>query len=261
MNNNKYNKIIMGIIYCLTFPNNKKYIGQTRRNLEIRLKEHNTKPYCSALVNAINKYKTYEYEILLEINNELLDLYEIKFIKTFDTLVPNGYNIRDGGSNGKFCEETRLKMSESHKNKKHTEETIEKIRHSNLGKIISDEVKIKISETKKAQQLSDETKRKISRLGMKHTDEAKKLVSEANKGKIISSNQKEKVSSSLRKRGEDLPMYLLKKEKGYLVRVPGYKSKTFSQLTEDENLQLAKTHLNYIMNSVQRLNDNGEEIP
>ena len=54
---------------------------------------------------------------------------------------------------------------------------------------------------------------------------------------------------------------ILWKEKGYLVRVPGYKSKTFSQLTEDENLQLAKTHLNYIMNSVQRLNDNGEEIP
>lgn len=56
-------------------------------------------------------------------------------------------------------------------------------------------------------------------------------------------------------------MYLLKKKKGYLVRVPGHKSKSFSQLTEDENLQLAKTHLNYIMNSVQRLNDNGEEIP
>lgn len=105
----------MGIIYCLTFPNNKKYIGQTRRTLEIRLKEHNTKTYCSALVNAITKYKTYESEILLEINNELLDLYEIKFIKAFDTLVPNGYNIRDSGSNGKFCEETRVKMSESHK--------------------------------------------------------------------------------------------------------------------------------------------------
>ena len=96
---------------------------------------------------------------------------------------------------------------------------------------------------------------------MTHTDEAKKLVSDANKGKIISSNQKEKVSSSLRKRGEDLPMFLLKKKKGYLVRVPGYKSKTFSQLTEYENLQLAKIHLNNIMNSVQRLNDNGEEIP
>lgn len=250
----------MGIIYCLTFPNNKKYIGQTIRPLHVRLKQHGKSKDCRALYNALNKYGNYKSEILLEVNNELLDFYEIKFIELYNTLAPNGYNIRNGGSNGTFCEETKLKMSNSHKGKKHSEQTIEKIKNSNIGKVLSDETKSKISESKKAAELSQDTKDRISRLGMKHTDEAKNKVSLANKGKIVSNIQKEKVSSSLRIRGNDLPMYLLKKEKGYIVRIPLHKSKTFTLLSDDENLKLATEHLNNIMNSVQRLNGNGEEL-
>ena len=250
----------MGIIYCLTFPNNKKYIGQTTRSLKERLKQHHKSSDCTALYNAINKYKNYHSEILLEINDELLNFYEIKFINLYNTICPYGYNIREGGSNGKFCEETRIKMSNSHKGKHHSEETIEKIRNSNIGKVLSDTTKQLISKSKKDQELPEESKNKMSRLGMIHTDKTKKLVSMANKGKVITHNIKEKLSSSLRKNGTDLdlPMYLLKKNKGYLVRVPGHKSKTFSSLSDKENLQLAIDFLNNIMNNVQRLNDNGK---
>lgn len=107
----------MGIIYCLTFPNNKKYIGQTTRQLEQRLKQHHRSSDCVLLHNAINKYKNYNIEILLEINSEFLDFYEIKFIEIYNTIYPYGYNIRHGGTKGKFCEITKIKMSNSHKGK------------------------------------------------------------------------------------------------------------------------------------------------
>lgn len=250
----------MGIIYCLTFPNNKKYIGQTIQPLEQRLKQHHRSHDCTALYNAINKYKSYNIEVLLEINNELLDCYEIKFIHLYNTVCPYGYNIRYGGSNGKFCEITKIKMSNSRKGKIHSPQTIEKIRNSNIGKVLSETTKGLISESKKKSVLTDDSKKKMSRLGMKHTDETKKLISLMHTGKNVTDNTREKVSSSLRKNGTELnlPKYLLKKEKGYLVRVPGYKSKTFTSLSDEDNLQLAIDFLNNIMNNVQRLNSNGE---
>lgn len=250
----------MGIIYCLTFPNNKKYIGQTIQPLEQRLKQHHRSNDCTALYNAINKYKSYNIEVLLEINNELLDFYEIKFINLYNTICPYGYNIRDGGSRGKFCEITKIKMSNSRKGKTHLPETIEKIKNSNIGKVLSETTKGLISESKKKSVLTEDSKKKMSRLGMKHTDETKKLISLMNIGKIVTDNTKEKVSLSLRRNGTELnlPKYLLKIEKGYLVRVPGYKSKTFTRLANEDNLQSAIDFLNNIMNNVQRLNSNGE---
>jgi hypothetical protein len=78
----------MGIIYCLTFPNGKKYIGQTTQLLKTRLNQH----------NAIHKYEQYTCDILLDVKDTELDYYEEKLIKEHNTLVPNGYNIRTGGN-------------------------------------------------------------------------------------------------------------------------------------------------------------------
>ena len=41
---------------------------------------------------------------------------EIEYIKHFNCLVPNGYNLRLGGNSGKHNEETKRKISESIKN-------------------------------------------------------------------------------------------------------------------------------------------------
>ena len=81
----------MGIIYCLTSPSGKKYIGQTTRDFEKRFEEHCTRKECRILYNAIQKYGQYNFkkEILLECNNCFLDKYEIKFINLYDTLYPN----------------------------------------------------------------------------------------------------------------------------------------------------------------------------
>lgn len=116
----------MGIIYMLTSPSKKKkkYIGQTIRKFSDRWSQHqsvaknNSNDLCMAIHNAINKYgaDNFKIEILLEVNDELLDFYEVKFINLYDTLYPNGYNLTNGGRlNHTYSPESRLKMSTTQK--------------------------------------------------------------------------------------------------------------------------------------------------
>ena len=110
----------MGIIYCITFPSSKQYIGQTRQKFEIRLVQHKSSKDNTLIAKAFNKYKDdFKTEILLEINDSLLDEYEIKLIDVYNTLTPNGYNSRSGGQNGYyFTNEIRLKCSLSQRKDK-----------------------------------------------------------------------------------------------------------------------------------------------
>lgn len=108
----------------LTSPSKKKYIGQTIRKFSDRWSQHqsiaknNSNDLCMAIHNAINKYgaENFKIEILLEVNNELLDFYEVKFINLYDALYPNGYNLTNGGRiNHVYSPESRLKMSKTQK--------------------------------------------------------------------------------------------------------------------------------------------------
>lgn len=91
----------------------------------------------------------------------------------------------------KRTEETKIKISESHKGKKHphSEETKIKISESLKGKTLSKETKIKISENSshywKGKKRTEESKRKMSEAhkGKTHSEETKKKMSEAKKGK------------------------------------------------------------------------------
>ena len=86
---------------------------------------------------------------------------------------------------GTHSEETKRKMSESHKGRKHSEETKAKISKSNKGKKLSEETKQKLSLSHKGKKLSEETKQKmsISRKGKKHSEETKQKMSTSRKGK------------------------------------------------------------------------------
>lgn len=246
----------MGVIYCLEFPNGKKYIGQTIQPLNLRLKQHKIQSYCKAVHNAIIKYNDFKCNILIEVQDDELDFYEEHFITLYNTLVPNGYNIRSGGKKSKFCEETKQKMSSSHKGKTHSLDTKNAISKALTGRKLDDEVKYKISITKKNMILSDDSKMKMSRLGMKHTDDAKNKVSAFNKGKYVSKETCKKLSQSLRKIGKDLPIYIHRREEktyhgsGYIVRIPGLKSKSFisKKLSDEEKYKLA---LEYYNNNIQ----------
>lgn len=124
----------MGFIYKLTSPSGKSYIGQTVRSIEDRFKQHvnrarlDDKLGCTYLNAAIKKYgfDNFKHEILLEINNNLLDEYEIKLIDVYNTLEPNGYNLTKGGHTTQYSEASKKKMSDTKKNLYLTDEKIRK---------------------------------------------------------------------------------------------------------------------------------------
>src|SRR5210317_176582 len=93
----------MGIIYKITSPSNKVYIGQTIHTLEERIKGYKKKSTnCTLLKRAIDKYGIkMVYEVVETIPDELLDEREIYWIKYYNSLAPNGYNCSTGGNNKK----------------------------------------------------------------------------------------------------------------------------------------------------------------
>ena len=104
------------------------------------------------------------------------------YIKFYNTLYPNGYNLTEGGDGCVACEETRKKISESNKGRT----------SPNKGKPMSEEQKKKLSEINKGKHHSEETKRKLSEVnigeknpfcGKHHSEESKNKMSKPRKGK------------------------------------------------------------------------------
>jgi group I intron endonuclease len=90
-----------GFIYRYISPSNKNYIGQTTKSLKERAKNNgNGYKNCSVFYNAILKYgfKNFKIEILGEFKIEFLDNKEKYYINLFNSLVPFGYNIYEGGA-------------------------------------------------------------------------------------------------------------------------------------------------------------------
>ena len=108
------------VVYKLTFPNGKIYVGKTRGKLERRVKTHivesfNSKRngYNTIKANAIRKYKHFDVSILYEGNN--IDDKEIEFILDLDSII-TGYNQLIGGAaykNRTVCDNTRSRQSKS----------------------------------------------------------------------------------------------------------------------------------------------------
>jgi group I intron endonuclease len=235
----KYKDILsnMGVIYCLESPNGKYYIGQTKRLIKKRIREHSiAKGGCLALNNAIHKYgfNLFKIEILLEVNDELLDFYEVKFIDSYDSMYPNGYNIRSGGNtNSKHCEESRERIRKSKLGDK----------NPNFGKPRSENTKLSISEAKS---------------GEKHHFYGKNL-SESHKLKLSASHKSDITLEMYLVRVKERPGHYT--SSGYaIINHPYLKNKYFTskKITDAEKLNLAKEYLkNGNMDAVQRLNVDG----
>jgi group I intron endonuclease len=105
----------LGIIYKISSPSGKVYVGQTIRSLKIRMQHHKSKySECTLLKRAIDKYgDEMKYEIIEDnIPQEQLDEREIYWIKELNSLAPNGYNCDTGGSAYRTAsQETRDKIS------------------------------------------------------------------------------------------------------------------------------------------------------
>jgi group I intron endonuclease len=214
----------MGIIYLIKNKlNNKCYVGQTIRTLQKRWKEHCDSNRKGSVINSvILKYSpdNFEITVIVETDNDKLDELEVKYIKEYNSLYPNGYNIQTGGNlNKKHCKESREKMRLSKLGEK----------NHNFGKHRSDETKKKIS---------------LSKIGKNHHFF----------GKELSYEHKLNLSKSHKKTTE-LPMYMVYlkerpkqyQDEGYSIsNHPNGKNKTFTskKLSLDEKYKLA---LNYLL--------------
>jgi len=209
------------IVYKLTNKvNGKIYVGQTRFSLDKRFKDHIYGINAGArkhlpLNRALKKYggDHFKKEVLCECASlDDLDVAETAFIYYYNSLAPNGYNVKEGGQR-RYCVSisARKALSESAKKRgihpnfaqnrgkktflgrKHSKESKEKIRikakerylsapHPCTGKKLSQETKNKISQAHKGKKLSEEHKRKIARTnrpsGWKHTEESRKKIAE-----------------------------------------------------------------------------------
>lgn len=110
---NEEDGMYYGYIYKIVNDvNDKVYIGQTRRTIEQRWKDHCNSIYTSRynciLYNAMIKYGIDRFSVIqlgeykFENENDLiarLNEEEIKYIQEFNAVRPNGYNLTAGGNN------------------------------------------------------------------------------------------------------------------------------------------------------------------
>ena len=101
----------MGLIYKITSPDGKIYVGQTNRTFHKRVLEHkNPNSRCTVVSRAICKYgpDKMNFEIVEDdIPVEQLNEKEMFYIIMFNSLTPNGYNLTAGGQDGVFTDEGR----------------------------------------------------------------------------------------------------------------------------------------------------------
>ena len=110
----------MGIIYLFKFPNGKHYVGQTTSSFNRRMSQHksaakNELPGCTLLYRAIRAHgwdNTTRTILKDNCSEDELDCAELAFIKEYNSMHPNGYNlIEGGGSTKKFSEEAKRNIS------------------------------------------------------------------------------------------------------------------------------------------------------
>tara|TARA_Y100000389_G_C17322838_1_gene443972 strand:+ start:113 stop:814 length:702 start_codon:yes stop_codon:yes gene_type:complete len=227
----------MGDIYIITTKySEKKYIGQAVHLLSngkkwgasgrwknhiikaLNYKENVYKSSCRALDNAIRKYgvDNFTVDILKVCEEKDLNYWEEFYIKEYNTLYPNGYNLTTGGASHRKSDNTKKLMSE-------------------------------IMKIKGGHSQTEETKQKISN-SLKNNKEWRKKHLENNKKKIGIPQKKQPRKNPI---DNNLPKYISSKQRnnivvGYVVHLPKTKTKSFthSKFTMEEKLNQAIEYIN-----------------
>jgi len=191
-------------IYSITCKiNNRKYIGQSKdiasrwktHLYELRRGTHHTE----SLQEDWNKY-TYEdfvFQIEYICTKKYLTFHEIRIWELYE----NNYNGKPNKNTyPEPTEETKRKMSDSHKGKKFSAEHKRKLSEKGKLRTHSEETKRKISKSNKGKAKSKEHRRNISeaRKGTTHSEETKRKMSKTRKGKTQSEEHKRKRSESMK---------------------------------------------------------------
>ena len=131
-------------LYVLTAPTGKRYIGVTKKPLKYRVREHYH--FNTAIGRALRKYGDQVRAKVLAIGDEeYIYTLEHRAIEGFDTLAPNGYNLREGGQGGRHTEESKRKISVANRGKIVSEQTRKRIGAASLGRIPSQATRKKLS--------------------------------------------------------------------------------------------------------------------
>ena len=197
-------------IYMFTNKtNNKKYIGQAENPKE-RYKQHkkDSKYKDFVFYRAIRKYGFDNFDFkIIEANIPLKYINEKEkyYIKKYNTLLPNGYNMTIGGEGThgyKHTDETKKLMSEKKKGMYIGEN------NPNYGKGLSGK-----DNPNYGVKMSEETKNKISKgnKGKIRTEETKKKISNSCKNVIHNEEWNKKVSESLRNMSEEKKAIMIEK--------------------------------------------------
>jgi group I intron endonuclease len=111
----KWRRLLMVIYKVTNKLTGKSYIGQTTIKLKNRWAWHlDKRSHCIALKKALEKYGKENFsleEIASYSNLEDLNNAEEYYIELYNTLVPNGYNLKFGGVAPRHNEITKHKMS------------------------------------------------------------------------------------------------------------------------------------------------------
>lgn len=200
-------KEIVSGVYCLhCIATGKKYIGAST-NIANRIISHKSASKTSnlPLYEDVRKYGW--DNIIIGIVEEESDIDKLNqkedyYIHKYD-VINNGYNSQR--SKPVPNEETKKRMSESHKGRDLTEDTRRRISESNKGQKRSQETKKRMSEAHKGIPgiiHTEETRKKISSIhkGRVLTEDWKRKISESKKGTVISEDTRKKMSESLKGR-------------------------------------------------------------
>lgn len=192
------------ILYRLTFPNDKIYIGITTKTVDERIRGHIATAYSAKgtmyVSKAIRKYNAEVTRELLCIGTtEYIKDLEIIAIKHFNSLAPHGYNTSYGGETSPMTNPevakrsahtnrlngTYLETSKRFKGKKQDQDLIDKRSVSLKGRKMSPELieKLRSINTGKKRLPESIEKSNAGNRGKKHTEESRAKMSAALKGK------------------------------------------------------------------------------
>jgi group I intron endonuclease len=250
----------MGVIYKITSPSGRVYIGQTMQDIEKRWKQHVDaahrvyKDHCKVLNKAIRKYgsKNFTIEILLECSDDELNGKEFEFIKLHNSIVPYGMNIKLGGSSGKHHQSSKDKISNSLKGRIVTSDTRLKLSSTTNPDLPMYVIKVSTNGYRVVNHPMGPEKRFIS---SKKTDEYNLQRALAYLEKLNELTEPIVVVQST------LEKYIRKHKNGYCVKYPGEKPKYFVSKTilNEDLYKSAQIFLNQLKSksAVQRLNVSG----